>query len=130
MAKRATREQQRQKKVNTRNAFADAVEYCERHGYSMPLEYFLAVGNGTDPRTGADVLVDLEDLEGMGSISVEASTKAMSEAAKYIYVPASKLEIEGHVDAKLAPVQIDEKVADSLAQKLQKLGIGAAPADK
>ena len=83
MAK-VTREQLRQKKVNTRNAMADAVEYCERHGYSMPLEYFLAVGNGTDPRTGSDVFVDLDNLEGVGSITIEASTKAMAEAAKYI----------------------------------------------
>jgi hypothetical protein len=127
MAK-TTREQLRQKKVNTRNAMADAVEYCERHGYTMPLEYFLAIGNGTDPRTGADVRIDTEDLEGVGNITVEASTKAMTEAAKYIYVPASKIDVNANVDAKIAPVQIDEKVADSLAQKLQKLGIGAAAA--
>jgi hypothetical protein len=126
MARRPTREQQRQKRVNTRNAMDAAIEYCERHGYSMPLEYFLAIGNGADPRPGADVYFDTENIE--GGITVAESTRAMAEAAKYIYVPASKIEVEGHVEARLSPIQINEKVAESLAQKLQKLGIGAAPA--
>jgi hypothetical protein len=91
----------------------------------MPLEYFIAIGNGKDPRSGADIFVDPDSLG--GSITVAESTRAMTEAAKYIYVPASKVEFAGEARIQVAPIQVDKKTAESLARKLQEMGIGSAP---
>jgi hypothetical protein len=125
MAVKTSREQLRQKKINTRDTLAAAQEYCDRHGFCMPLEFFLAIGNGKDPRSGADVYIDPDDLG--GNVNVDQSIKAMAEAAKYIYIPAAKVEVAGEVNATLTPVHVDEKTAESLAEKLRAMGIGAAP---
>lgn len=111
--------------MNTRDAMGAAHEYCERHGFIMPLEYLLAIGNGKDPRIGADVFCNPDNLG--GEITVAESTRAMAEASKYIYVPASKIEVAGELGIALAPVQVDAATAASLARKLQEMGIGSAP---
>lgn len=126
--RKSKRARERGKALATRDNWAAMVEFCERHGYVSPLEYFLHVGNGTDPRHGADVAVDTDDLE--GGITVADSTRAMAEAAKYIYIPASRLEVQGDIGIEIPPVRVDESVIESLTARLAALGIGGGTCDE
>lgn len=92
----------------------DLPAYCQRHGYVMPAEFLIAVMNGKDPRTGADV----EDTDLDGTITLTNSLDAAKTLAKYLYATASKVELSGDAEIKIPDIKVSEGVAESLAEKL------------
>lgn len=109
------RDELRRKKINTRDAFSAAQEYCDRHGIPMPLEFMLSVMGGVDPCNlcADDVGIDMKDRIAAGR-----------EVMKVIYVPASRVEVSAEAEVSISGATVSDRDIVSLAQKLEKLRQG------
>lgn len=109
----ASRDELRRRRINTRDSFAAATEYCERHGIPMPLEFMLSVMGGMDPCNLWAENIDMKDRIAAGR-----------EAMKVIYIPASRVEVSAEAEVSISGVKVSDKDIVSLAQKLEKLRQG------
>lgn len=114
MAAKRSQKQLSESRNATRDIMRELPEYCDRHGYVMPAEFLVAVMNGSDPRVGLDV----ENIE---CITMDNSIAAAKTLARYLYVAASSLQVDGDISITVPDVVPNAALLRSLEKKIDEM---------